>query len=279
MQRYRTWVAALALACVSAGAYAANEIRLAAPIIKGSGGSGGSGEPLAENGRWVPNDPLLGEWVNSGAAECSIWSPAVETQVNRVEFVQTGDACSQVQIRSVQPSEYNDLTYEVRAVGEPYTESQRIEVAPLTQKAKGTLQGDFMDIPRKYRIYETNNEYWGFADLYFGRENFSNGARMGSVRYSDYTKAGVKGNYMLILQLFDNPGFATNAEAAAYIKSTFGDVYVPALGVTLESSKASFKTKAENDLQPFWPLTKAQFEAMGGRTTEGSFRIVFTNPQ
>jgi len=278
MHRYRTWVVALALACASAGAHAVNEIRAAAPIMKGGWGSGG-GQPPAETGNWLPNDPILGDWIDSGAAECSSWSPAVETQVNRVEFIQTGEACSQVQSRSVQPTEYNDLTYEFRVVGEPYTETQRIEVAAQTQTAKGTLQGDFMDIPRKYRIYATNNEYWGFADLYFGRESFSNGARMGSVRYSDYTKAGVKGNYMLILQLFDNPGFANNAEAAAYIKNTFGDVYVPALGVTLESSKASFKTRDENDLQPFWTLTKEQFEAMGGRTTEGSFRIVFTNPQ
>lgn len=54
---------------------------------------------------------------------------------------------------------------------------------------------------------------------------------------------------------------------------------MPALGVTLEAGKALFKTKAANDFQPFSPLTKAQFEAMGGRTTEGSFQIVFTNPQ
>lgn len=280
MLKFRPLMVAVALACTSQAALAGNEIRIPAPIVKSAAVSeGGQNPPVEDPGNWMATLPEEGEWANVGSVHCSLWAPAVETQVNRVEFTQTGQDCTQVQSRTVQPMEINDKTLEVRVAGAPYPEEQTIQVDAPTQEAKGTLQGDFMDIPRQYRIYVTNNEYWGYLNNYTGRENFSNGARMGSVRYSDYTKNGVKGNYMIILQMYDTPAFASNAEAAAYIQSTFGDVYVPALGVTLESKKAAFKTRLENDLQPYWAITEAQFQAMGGRTTEGSYRIVFTNPQ
>lgn len=280
MLKYRPLVVAVALACASKTVLAGNEIRIPAPIVKSVAVSdGGQNPPVEDPGVWMATLPEEGEWANVGDVQCSLWSPAVESQVNRVKFTQTGEDCTQDQTRSVQPMEINDKTLEVRMAGAPYTEDQTIPADALTQAAQGTLQGDFMDIPRTYRIYQTNNEYWGFMDNFSGRENFSNGARMGSVRYSDYTKNGVKGNYMIILQLFDTPAFTTNTQAAEYIQSTFGDVYVPALGVTLESKKAAFKTKLENDLQPYWAITEAQFQAMGGRSTEGSYRVVFTNPQ
>ncbi|MBD8089108.1 hypothetical protein IFT48_03870 [Pseudomonas fluorescens] len=117
---------------VSASASANNVIRVIAPITQAVG-----------NWAAIASDDSV--WANVGAfTGCSNWSPATGAIDAGVSFTQTATDCQQDQQKTSQAREQNDLTQQIRNVGEPQTLSQTILVSS-TRPAVGTATQSNID--------------------------------------------------------------------------------------------------------------------------------------
>jgi len=109
--------------CLSHAAYAANEIRMNAPVIH------------VERGQWVAAPPLLGV-PQVASTECTVWTPA-ESTINAGTLFQQSRSCVVTSNFSVQNREMLTTTGAFRNVGEPKVDSST-ETKPETRQSAGT---------------------------------------------------------------------------------------------------------------------------------------------
>jgi hypothetical protein len=98
-----------------------------------------SGENIRFVSKWLSSDPLLGEWVNVGSPTgCSAWTPDPSTKNIGVTFDQSATGCTQVQTRTVQEREQNNVSHEYRPVGPVKNENKTLTNQTITRSAVGT---------------------------------------------------------------------------------------------------------------------------------------------
>ena len=89
--------------------------------------------------KWIPASPTVTEWVNSGAPTgCVNWTPDPSTIAIGVTFTQNATDCKQLQTRTFQNREQNEVTQEFRNVGVATTENQTLSNQPNSRPATGT---------------------------------------------------------------------------------------------------------------------------------------------
>lgn len=88
---------------------------------------------------WVPASPTVTEWTNSGAPTgCTNWTPDASTVDVNVTFTQNATDCNQLQTRTVQNREQNEVTQEFRNVGVATTENKTLSNQPNSRPATGS---------------------------------------------------------------------------------------------------------------------------------------------
>jgi hypothetical protein len=88
-------------------------------------------------GTWSAIASVTSAWTNVGVANCTNWSPAVNTMPAGVTFTQTATDCAQLQEQTIQAREQNSLTSEIRNVGSPQV-NQKTLTLTQTRQATGT---------------------------------------------------------------------------------------------------------------------------------------------
>jgi hypothetical protein len=117
---------ALALALASPLAFAANEIRMSAPI-------------RGYSTDWVATTPLVSNWENVGQPDgCTNWTPEADQVESGSILNQTATDCVQNQQRTVQAQQKNVKTQMIRSVGAPSIEPGTLLVSQ-TRVVTGTL--------------------------------------------------------------------------------------------------------------------------------------------
>lgn len=107
-----------------------------------------NGDNIRFVSQWLASDALISEWTNVGSPTgCGAWSPDPSTKDQDVTFQQTATGCSQVQTRTVQEREQNNVSHEYRNVGTVKTENQTLTNQSITRSAVGTKSKEECDIP------------------------------------------------------------------------------------------------------------------------------------
>lgn len=89
---------------------------------------------------WITTDPILGAWENTGDIySCSNWSPSPSDITVGQSFTQTATDCKQNQIRTVQDRQIDELSGNIRNIGELYAQTQVITVSS-TKEAVGSKE-------------------------------------------------------------------------------------------------------------------------------------------
>lgn len=79
--------------------------------------------------KYTSYTPLISDWSNTGGVENCSWTPLENTVAAGVTFTQTATDCDQMQIRTNQAREKDEISNSIRNVGSPTTESQTIKVS------------------------------------------------------------------------------------------------------------------------------------------------------
>lgn len=98
-----------------------------------------NGDNIKFVSKWLGTDPLVSEWVNVGSPTgCSAWTPDPITENIGVKFDQSATGCTQVQTRTVQEREQNNVSHEYRPIGPVKNENRTLSNQTLTRSAVGT---------------------------------------------------------------------------------------------------------------------------------------------
>lgn len=89
--------------------------------------------------KWIPASPTVSDWANSGSpTACVNWTPDASTVDIGVTFNQNATDCKQLQTRTVQNREQNEVTQEFRNVGTATTENQTLTNQKSIRVSTGT---------------------------------------------------------------------------------------------------------------------------------------------
>lgn len=107
-----------------------------------------NGDNIRFVSQWLASDALISEWANVGSPTgCSAWSPDPSTKDQGVTFEQIATGCSQVQTRTVQEREQNNVSHDYRNVGDVKNENRTLTNQSITRSAVGTKSKEECDIP------------------------------------------------------------------------------------------------------------------------------------
>jgi hypothetical protein len=119
--------------------HAYRDVGVATVETKTLTGQYGSQSSVGTLVKWIPASPIVSDWVNSGAPTgCVNWTPDPSTITTGVVFTQNATDCNQLQTRTVQNREQNDVTQEYRNVGTPTTENKTLTNQPHSRQSTGT---------------------------------------------------------------------------------------------------------------------------------------------
>lgn len=146
---------------LSSYAYAVQyEVRIPMDSIA-SQGSGSPQLPEDPKETWIPINPVVGEWTNSGELKNCSWTPLSQDVSTGISFVQTANDCVQEQTQTTQNYEKSSLTSEVRPSGQPIIKSRSNSNVASTQDSKGTRYTHTL-LVGSYTSYDTPTQgYFG----------------------------------------------------------------------------------------------------------------------
>ena len=157
-----------------------------------------NGDNIRFVSQWLASDALISEWTNVGSPTgCGAWSPDPSTKNIGVTFDQTATGCSQVQTRTVQEREQNNVSHEYRNVGPVKNENQTLTNQTITRSAVGTKSPEECDIPNSTWVagspsYSLLNITSNGVLVYSGGDFASTQKVVGAYKY---TKGALTANY------------------------------------------------------------------------------------
>lgn len=114
---------------------------------------------------WITTDSSFGEWENTGNIySCSNWLPSSSDITVGQSFTQTATDCKQNQIRTVQNRQIDEVSGNIRNIGELYAETQVITVSS-TQEAVGSKESWVATTPT-YTAWTNNGAVTGCSNWY-----------------------------------------------------------------------------------------------------------------
>lgn len=157
-----------------------------------------NGDNIKFVSKWLNSDPLVSEWTNVGSPTgCSAWTPDPSTKNIGVAFEQSATGCTQVQTRTVQEREQNNVSHEYRPVGPVKNENRTLSNQTITRSAVGTKSPEECDIPNSTWVagspaYSLLNITSNGVLVYSGGDFASTQKVVGAYKY---TKGVLTANY------------------------------------------------------------------------------------
>ncbi|WJM55217.1 hypothetical protein QUC26_08725 [Pseudomonas asiatica] len=126
--------------------------------------------PALTSENWQPFSPEYTDWSDSGVTGCSNWSPLESTVVKGQPFIQTATDCQQIQTRSKQERQIDQVTLTIQNIGSPVDETQTITVSS-TRTATGTkssIEARYDESNRAFTFGTTGSYMFTWGGAYIG---------------------------------------------------------------------------------------------------------------